>query len=234
MRRVVNAHPSIACPPETFYMNYFAKMIDDSEVRAGLFGVGCDDEKIDLEVGKWASRYHEAFRSLSNKPRWADKTPQYTSILPQLNRMYRDVQFIFIYRHPLDVLYSQYKRGWKFGEYSEDLLENNAIYIAESIKKMAEFKLRFPDRVHEVFYEQLVERPEEVLRGMFGFLGEPWCEEVLEYHKKDHGFGTEDPVVKGMKGFIKNHDNWIVFSEHQKKIAVSYLSDAMSMLGYKY
>ncbi|MGB7293165.1 MAG: sulfotransferase [Thermodesulfobacteriota bacterium] len=216
VRRIVDSHSRIACPPETFFLQYFATMIRDETNLAGLEGLGINRESSSFEIRKWASRYHEAYRIMRGKDRWADKTPQYISILPELEQIFGPrVQYIMVFRHPLDVIHSIIKRGWKFGDYHSDLLMNTAMYVSDSIRKQVSFANNYPDRCFYLYYENLILNPEKNLQAMFKFLGERWESGVLNYNNFEHGFGTEDPVVRGTKGFMTNFGNWKAFNQKQ-------------------
>ncbi len=233
-RRLLNSHSHVACPPETFFLEHFANMIRDEKTFAGLEGMGFDRSSALQEIRVWASRYHEAYRISKNKPRWADKTPQYIEILPELEQIFgQQAQYIMIYRHPLDVVHSIFNRHWSFGNYDSDPLKNTAYYVNQSLKTQISFAQSVPERCFSLFYEKLVESPETTLKEVFEFLGLPWEEDVLMYHKFEHGFGTEDPVVRGTKGFLQNFGNWRSFSEDQISEIVPILKSVIAHLGYE-
>ncbi|MGD1911141.1 MAG: sulfotransferase, partial [Rivularia sp. (in: cyanobacteria)] len=123
VRRIVNSHSNIACPPETFFLEHFAAMVRTQHTFAGFRGLGIEKSEALNEIRLWASRHHEAFRMAQGKKRWADKTPQYVGILPEIEEIFgTKTQYIMIFRHPLDVVYSIFQRGWKFGDYDPNLL----------------------------------------------------------------------------------------------------------------
>ena len=88
------------------------------------------------------------------------------------------------------------------------------------------------NRCFDLFYENLIKKPEETLKNMFQFLGETWEPDVLNYHKFEHGFGTEDPIVRGTTGFTPNFDNWQAFSSEQLSSILPIVEDVMKELGY--
>jgi len=216
LRRIFNSHKNIACPPETVYLSYFARMLDDQGVVDGLSGFGYEGKELDYQIGIWASRFHEAYRIAEGKRRWADKTPQYTEILPALERMYgQGCNYVMLFRNPLDILYSMTKREWRFGAYHEDLLVNNAMYIREAIGRMKDFIDEHQERCSVLCYEKLVVDPDGELRRVFTEVGEDWDPGVLEFNKKSHGYGLEDPIVAGTRKFHKNFGNWKGFKEDE-------------------
>jgi len=233
VRRIIDSHSRIACPPETFFLEHFVSMVRDERTFAGLEGLGISHESTLSEIRKWSSRYHEIYRLARGKARWADKTPQYIGFLPELEQIFGpDALYIMIFRHPLDVVYSIHKRGWRFGNYHSDLLTNTAMYVSDSLNKQLSFTKENHERSFSIYYEKLILKPEETLKSLFDFLGEPWEQGVLNYNDFGHGFGTEDPVVRGTTGFIHNFGNWNGFSQDQLSVIIPIVEKEMSILGY--
>lgn len=232
-RRIIDSHSNIACPPETFFLEHFAEMVRDRNTWAGFHGLGFEKEPALEEIKKWSTQYHEAYRIAQSKSRWADKTPQYVAMLPEIEQLFGSkVQYLMIFRHPLDVVYSIFKRGWRFGNFDPDLLINTAIYVSQSVKKQLEFMQKNPDLCFRLHYENLIDSPENTLKAVFKFLEEPWEIEVLDYNNSPHGFGTEDPVVRGTKGFMPNFENWKALSEEQLSTVIPIVEDIVKDLGY--
>ncbi|HGX93497.1 MAG TPA: sulfotransferase [Candidatus Tenderia sp.] len=222
-----------AVPPETFFLEHFVRLARDKAALSGLEGLGVDSKDTMKELGIWAARYHEICRKALGKPRWGDKTPSYVAIWPEIEAMFGPgAQYVLVLRHPLDSLVSLVKRGWRFGDRSPDLLVNNAIYIAEGIQKMLAAMDEYAARCHALHYEHLIVSPESELRKVFGFLDSPWEKEVLRYHEKEHGFGTEDPIVCGAKGFIPNFGNWRTLLDKELDKVLPILEPWMNRLGY--
>lgn len=233
LRRIIDSHSRISCPPETYFLEHFASMVRDESTLAGMEGLGISPEIAWVEIGKWASKYHEAYRLTRKKARWADKTPQYVSFLPELDKLFGpDTKYIMIFRHPLDVIYSINKRGWKFGNYHTDLLLNTAKYVSVSINRQLQFTNDNPTKCFVLYYEKLILKPEETLKSMFTFLDENWEENVLNYNDFEHGFGTEDPVVRGTTGFVQNFGNWQAFSHDQLAAIMPIVEEDIISLGY--
>jgi hypothetical protein len=234
LRRVVNAHSRIACPPETFFLRHFANMIEDDMTFEGLSGMGLRKDTALREVAKQASRFHEAFRRCQNKARWADKTPQYIAILDQVNRMFPSACYLAIVRHPFDVCDSIYRKGWRFGDYAHDIFENTVLYVAASLQRQLEFTASRSHACHLVRYEDLVQSPEPVTRRIFDFLGEPWEPQVLDFADAAANFGKEDTLVRGLRTFQLSYGNWIGFDKAQLRLATDRLGRFVERLGYSY
>lgn len=218
MRRVLNAHPSIACPPESYFLTHYAEMLADETIH-GLSGMGYSHDEARLAIRRQASHFHEAFRLAEGKSRWADKTPQYVFVVEKLRDLFGDeAKFVLLFRDPYDVAASIFRRGWRLQDDHPDLMTNTAHYVLAGHTRMRAFAAEHADQVHMLRYENLTADPQASLRPLFSWLGEPWSDDVLAHHEKSHNFGTEDPVVRGLKGFVPSQETWrnLPAQEHAK------------------
>lgn len=87
LRRVVDSHPSVACPPESFFLTHYAAALDDPLTGDGLAGMGFEGEAAKAGIQRGAVFFHEAYRRAQGKARWADETPAYAERLPTLARL---------------------------------------------------------------------------------------------------------------------------------------------------
>jgi len=225
MRRVLNAHPSIACPPESYFLAHYAEMLADESIF-GLSGMGYSREEARLALRRHAAHFHEAFRRAESKPRWADKTPQYVFALEKLRALFGpEARFILLFRDPYDVAASIFRRGWRLHDDHPDLMTNTARYVLAGQTRMREFADAYPDQVYMLRYESVTADPETSLRPLFSWLGEPWSDDVLKHHEKSHNFGTEDPIVRGLKGFVPSQENWRSLAAEDRTTLTSVLGD---------
>jgi len=120
------------------------------------------------------------------KGRWADKDPANTLILPFVDELYPEAQYIHLLRDGHDVVASHRDRwGYRSGARAARGAWRKYVEAARS------FGARVgPDRFLEMRYEALVADPEAELRRMLAFLGEAWDPQVLAFDHAEHD-GTE-------------------------------------------
>jgi hypothetical protein len=123
-----------------------------------------------------AKKFHPDFQIIRSrwnpKRRWVDGTPENTGIAPVLAQTFPSSQFVALVRNPRHVVASllHFNRlgGKSFGldealDYWLKMTET-AIRIREALGSQ---------RVHVVFYDDMIQDPSAVLREIFAFLGEP-------------------------------------------------------------
>lgn len=216
VRRLFNAHPLIACPPESFFIANYAQMLGDTFVGAGYEAFGYSKEDMRQDLARKASSLHEAYRIATGKQVWADKTPQYTEHLDAIDRLYAGkARFVLVMRHPGDIVYSIYKRDWRFNEIA-DGFESALTHVKACIDSLLDFEARQPDRCTRIVYSDLCLAPEKVLTAVLERLELPFDPEMLAFADKDHNFGLEDPIVRGTKTIKANSGAWQSLTEGQQ------------------
>lgn len=237
VRRVLDSHPAIACPPESFFLKHFTPLLADVFTFAGLENLGFDRAAALAGLRRGASHFHEAYRRAKGKPRWADKTPQYAFHLDTLETLFGpDCQYVLVLRHPLDVAYSLFSRRWGLDwpgrdEHGEPLQEA-CRYVAESVRQQLAFQETHVERCHVVRYEALVHSPEPTLRALCAFLDEPWDPVLLRHHDRPHDLGTEDPIARGTPGFRPSEGNYRAWPPADVERAWTLLEPIASRAGY--
>jgi hypothetical protein len=233
VRRIIDSHPRIACPPESFWLKHYSQMLEDERVFEGLWGLGFDRAEVIAGLATGARYFHELYCRAKGKPRWADKTPDYAFHLDTLRTLFGDeTRFVLVVRYPPDVAYSLWQRGWRFDGYGEEPIANACEYVADSLAHQLDFLARRPNAGYKLHYDRLVREPNDTLHALCDFLGEPWDDNMLAFNRQRHDVGIEDPVVRGTRGFEGSFDNWRMWSEGDRERALQILALPMKRLGY--
>ena len=197
VRRMLNAHPEISCPPESFFIAHYAAMLDDGFCIAGYDGFGYDREAMRKDLADKASALHEALRIARGKSIWADKTPRYLDDAEAIDRLFAGKpRYLLVYRHPLDIIHSLFKRGWKQNDIEDDF-ESALAYVREAIERLDAFHANHPERCARIEYGALCADTAGVLRVALEKIGLDYHPAMLEFGSKQHNFGLEDPVIRG-------------------------------------
>lgn len=124
--------------------------------------------------------YEENARG-EGKVRWGEKTPWYLLHMPLLLEMFPSAQFVHIIRDGRDVALSLFNRRHDFGVYN---IFRAAEYWAIYLERGQKIGDKLGSSVyHEVRYEDLLEKPEKMVRRILDFLREEYSEQVVHYKK---------------------------------------------------
>jgi Sulfotransferase family len=200
VRRILDSHSRIACPPETFLFEHMGALLSHENAARGLGAIGVTVDDAAAELGALADRWMRDYTARKGKPRWAEKSPGTARQLPAVDRLFGGrAQFVLVVRDGLDVATSLGKGRWSV--LGHRLQEHESPYVAAAHywvdvnEDLRAFRDATPARTHVLSYEALVEDPERALRPLFAFLGEPWEPEVLDFNRFPHDAGVEDHKV---------------------------------------
>jgi Sulfotransferase family len=188
LRFLLDAHPDLACPPETNVPALCAQLAtvwsliegaplsakrgDEPPVipDAAITGVR---ETMDRMIGSYLAR--------RGKKRYCDKSLGTARFTELLLRVYPGAKFICLFRHPMDVIASGMEscpfglNGYGFDPYIATSPGNAVLALArfwvDSATEMLAAGQRFPGQCVRVRYEDLVTAPEDTAAGIFAFLG---------------------------------------------------------------
>jgi hypothetical protein len=187
LRDVLRCHENLACPEETHFFRWGDPFGTDALNRTLASNAvlkrhreldGVTEEEFRTMLSECNSRsdlYHRYMRLYisKNKPaatRWFDKTPQniYGALL--IATTMPKAKFIHIVRDPRNVAASL-----RLGKVVKvESIVGAANYWHESVQIIKGLKRAFPERVHELRYEDFVADPLIHIESILKFLGEPF------------------------------------------------------------
>jgi len=198
---MLDSHPEIAIPHETYYVVRLAgnrrrygsgagfateSFLDDLFATGGF---GRMDLSQDVVRAAFSSRppssYPDAIRRVfklyaleRGKTRYGDKTPVYVLHIGLLGSLFPEARFVHIIRDGRDVTRSFLDGGWA------DRIEDAALYWRLQVTRGRKAGRRLgPDRYHEVRYEDLVAEPGATLETICAFLGMAFDPAMLRYQE---------------------------------------------------
>lgn len=109
------------------------------------------------------------------KPRWGDKSLHTERYADAIFSAYPEARILHMIRDPRDRYASALTR-WKVNR--SGVGGGTAVWLS-SVKLAQHNQSRYPDRYRIVFYETLAREPEQTLREICAFIGEPYAPEML-------------------------------------------------------
>ena len=231
MRLVLDSHERIGILPETGFMRGYSALRFTPFKWSGrdwTSRLGWSEEEFDALARDFYDRLFMRYAEQHGKRRWGEKTPLHTWHLDDMARLFPEAQFVGVVRHPFGSIASN------MGRFSSRLARA-AWQWAQASKELASQAARRPDRFVIVRYEDLVRRPEPVLRELLEWLGEPWSPAVLEHHAVQERRGSkrevegrsraDDPIDESRVGkwtaaMKDDHRRWL--SERLARLAAFY------------
>lgn len=254
LRRLLDAHPNIACPGETHLLNAVARFLHKDEliegasmgVLQGLSFAGFDEVEVLERLREFAFSFSRAQAHRQGKSRWAEKTALDVFYLDEIEQVFSGhVYQICVFRHGLDVACSNMELAEKNGGYIDEFHE----YIKRHKRPLLAFchawvdltnqLMEFADRHMETTtvyrYEDLVAEPEATLRALIEFVGEPWDYDILRRAMTESdnlGFGDWKTYSK-QKIESSSVSRWKNLSPAMISRAGEIINPTLEKLGYE-
>ena len=190
LRFLLDAHPDLACPPET---NLPAIAGQLATVWSLIEGARLSPERGDeppeipeaaiTGVRRTMDELTGGYLARRGKKRYCDKSLGTARFAPLLLRIWQDARFLCLYRHPMDVIASGIEacpwglNGYGFEPYIAGTPGNSVLTLArfwiDNVSMVLAAEEQFPASCHRIRYEDLVADPEAAAAGIFAFLGVP-------------------------------------------------------------
>jgi len=205
LRLMLDAHPALAIPPES----YFVIRLHRNRSRIEGPGGAIDRDRLlrELSESEWFRRWElpeaavhlalqaptpdgldfaEAMRRVfgayaarRGKPRYGDKTPAYVLRIRALAGLFPESRFVHLIRDGRDVALSLAEMPWGPGDRVD-----SALHWRDRVRRgMAAGRSLGPNRYLELRYERLVAEPAATLRDVAGFLKLEFDQAMLRHHE---------------------------------------------------
>jgi hypothetical protein len=190
LRRLLDGHPSLSCPGETCLLTGCARFIQSEMmpngirigVLQGLAHLNITPEHVLERLRNMFFEVHVAHSASQGKTHWAEKSALDVFYIEQIEQLIGErVKFVVLLRHGLDVAASLVELSEKVGGYYRELHQyiSKCQYPIEAFVRMwsdrttalLDFAERRPSQVRVVRYEDLVQDTENIMNGIFQFIG---------------------------------------------------------------
>lgn len=176
---MLSGHPAVAVYEEEPLIEHIAEALGPIE---NLPGLPVADQ---TELKRRYFTEAEEINAAARDRRIVDKNPLGLSSTPLLHRLFPSAQFVFVERHPCDVVLSCYITSTQMNANVAHFFDFAA--TARLYDAVLSFWTHccevLPIAVHRARYERLVEAPEAELRALAGFAGLDWTPQLLAHQR---------------------------------------------------
>jgi protein-tyrosine sulfotransferase len=188
LRFLLDAHPELACPPETNLPGLCVQLATVwSLIEGAPLSANRGDEPPEIPpaaiagVRETMDRMVGSYLARRGKERYCDKSLGSARFVPLLRRVYPQARFICLYRHPMDVIASGAEAcpwglsGYGFDPYIAATPGNTVMALAsfwmDNVQAALAAEESLPGVCLRLRYEDLVADPEKAAAAIFEFLG---------------------------------------------------------------
>ena len=186
-------------------------------------------------IKKYAQRYLDrAFAEAPGAQRIVDKMPSNFFQIGYILRLFPNAKIIHSVRHPLDTALSCYFQRFTasiYMEWSNDLALLGQYY--RGYREMMEFwKQRFPTKILDVHYEDMVQDVEGESRRIINFVELDWEDACLEFYKSERVVQTASLWQVRQPIYSSSVSRWRHYARHLGPLVES-LGDILTEEDYR-
>ncbi len=149
------------------------------------------------------------------RPFFTDKMPNNFLHVGMIHLILPNAKIVDARRHPLGCCFSNFTQHFTRSQlYSYRQSDLGRCY-SDYVELMAHFDRVLPGKVHRVIYERLVADAETEVRRLLDYLGLPFEEACLQFHKNDRAVHTASseqvrvPLFTGAAEHWRNYESWL-------------------------
>jgi hypothetical protein len=195
MAAMLDRHPDMAVPPETFLFPNRSAFWFSSSTREKLkrllslphiqaTGIEADRlfrraEGKSLDFTGMVQVFLEAYAEQKGKTRVGEKTPSHLDFVPEILSKYPGAKIVMLLRDGRAVVESMRRMPWKY----RNLRRFSHTWMA-GCRRILEYQDKFGDRVMIVRFRDLIERPRQTVTKVDEFVGLRFHPDQLDHTKQ--------------------------------------------------
>ena len=182
--QILSSHSRIVVLEEKHTLQDILNEYAVSAVRLAEFA-DCDGATLQHYRERYWARVAEFMPDRPPDKLFVDKLPLNTLLLPLIRRLFPQARYLFAVRDPRDVVLSCFMQSFEPNEAMRHFftLESTVRYYTAVMGVGLLALQAFPQCIHRLRYEDLVEDIQAEAKRLLAFLGLHWEPPVLEFHK---------------------------------------------------
>lgn len=149
---------------------------------------------------------------------FTDKMPTNFLYVGLIRRLFPKAPILHLRRDPMALAWSLYRRRFTDGhDYAYDL-DDIAGFIAVHDRLMRHWTDLWPNSIHSVRFEDLVENTERTARAMVAALGLPWEPHCLEFHRARRHITTASALAVRRPADPGVQHQWRPYARHLQAV----------------
>lgn len=148
----------------------------------------------------------------TDAPRFTDKMPNNWQHVGLIKLILPNAKIVDARRHPMSCCFSGWKQHFARGQtFTYDLTEIGR-YYRDYVRLMAHYDAAAPGAVHRVIYERMVADQEAETRALLDYLGLPFEEACLEFHRNTRAVRTASSEQVRRPIYTDAVEHWKAFA----------------------
>ena len=164
---------------------------------------------------------------------FTDKLPHNLANLGIISRLFPDSPIIHITRHPLDACLSAFMSNFAHGHKYTSSMKNTVTHYALLMQTVEHYKSVIEMNYLQLRYEDLISDVEAKVKEVLDFIGLPWEDACLNFHKSKRVAKTASYAQVTQKIYTSSRYRYKNYYKQLEPYA-EILSEAMNKFGYTF
>ena len=216
IEQILSSHSQVEGTMELPDIIAMAKRIGGGKVRGSVYPEALSELSAD-QLHMLGEEYLARTRvqRKTGRPFFIDKMPNNFQHLGLIHLILPNAKIIDARRHPLGNCFAAFKQHFARGQAFSYDFEDLGRYYADYVRLMDHFDRALPERVHRVFYEQMVADPEAQVRRLLEYCGLPFEPGCLEFYNNTRAVRTasseqvRQPIYGDAVDQWRNYEPWL-------------------------
>jgi tetratricopeptide (TPR) repeat protein len=208
VERIITAHPDVTSAGELKqFGNAMRRLSSYSEPHR--FSAALVQGAAEVDTHKLGGMYIETSRKMAgDTPHFVDKLPINFMYVPLILKALPNAKIVHLRRNPMDACFSSFKQLFADAYQHSYDLEEMARHHARYYRLMETWRERFGEHFFDIAYEDVARNLEPNARALIDFLGLPWNDACLEFHKQKTAVATASAVQVRQPAHTKSIGRW--------------------------
>lgn len=208
VERIITAHPDVSSAGELKqFGNAMRRLSKYSEPRR--FSATLVEGAATVDMKALGGMYIDTSRKMAgDTPRFVDKLPLNFMYIPLILKALPNAKIVHLRRNPMDACFSSFKQlfadAYQHSYDQEEMARHHARYF----RLMETWRQRFGEHFLDISYEEVASNLEPNARRMISFLGLPWSDACLEFHKQKTAVATASAVQVRKPAHTRSIGRW--------------------------
>jgi hypothetical protein len=183
-----------------------------------------------LDPQKLGNLYMQTTRKMrGDTPRFVDKLPQNYFFIPLIIKALPNAKIVHLVRDPMDACFSSFKQLFADAYLHSYEQGEMARHHARYRRLMKIWRERFPERIYDVSYEDTAGDLEPNARGLIDYLGLPWEDACLDFHRQDGAVSTASAVQVREPAHTRSIGRWRRYEQQLQPMVLALESAGINV-----
>jgi hypothetical protein len=168
-----------------------------------------------LDPAELGAAYLDGSRRLrGDRARFVDKLPGNYVNVPLILAALPSARIVHLVREPMDTCFASFKQLFADAYPHSYEQAEMARHFVRYHRLMAHWRAEFPRRFLDVSYEAFVSDLESGARQLIDYLGLPWADACLDFHRQAGGVATASAMQVREPAHTRSVGRWRRYAEH--------------------